>query len=203
MVNVSRKICTSCRLEKDFKEFHKSPTNLSGLASHCKVCRNAKAREVNKIPEVKANKSTYGRKYRTEERNKQRYAEYRANPINKARKNKREKNRRQQDPLYKMTHNLRTLINISLSSKGYSKSSRTYKLLGADYNTVYQHLVDSAIRNYGYYDQSIVYHIDHIVPCSAATNQDELETLQFYYNLQLLTSEDNLRKSSKLDWSLV
>jgi hypothetical protein len=108
-----------------------------------------------------------------------------------------ERQRKAKDPLFKLLHNLRSLINISLKAKGFRKSSKTRELLGADFATVHAHLIETAIRNYGYYNPNASYHIDHIIPCSVADNEDELNTLQFYYNLQYLTPKDNLIKGSK------
>jgi len=81
--------------------------------------------------------------------------------------------------------------------RGYTKRSRTAQLLGADFNTVINHLIKTAIDTYGYYTDIKDYHIDHIMPCSSATTEEELIKLQHYTNLQLLTPEDNFKKSDK------
>lgn len=90
------------------------------------------------------------------------------------------------------------MLRQSFNNQGYSKTSKTQQLLGADFKTVKAHLEATAIRNYGSYDPQVSYHIDHIVPCSSAKSEQELLALQHYLNLQLLTPEDNLKKSDKI-----
>lgn len=126
-----------------------------------------------------------------------------ANPDKvKAARAKYMKNRKAKDPLFKLKCNLSNLIGMSLKRQGYSKSTKSAELLGAPYELVQAHLKYTAIRNYGSYDPTKKYEIDHIVPVATATTQEEAEKLQFYQNLQLLTPEDNLKKLAKLDWKL-
>ncbi len=40
----ARKRCTKCRRVKPAASFHRAPNAVSGLASHCKTCRSAKAK---------------------------------------------------------------------------------------------------------------------------------------------------------------
>jgi hypothetical protein len=127
--------------------------------------------------------------------------EYRVNFLNK---NERyQKERKKIDPLFKLKAILRSRISKDLKNKGYSKKSKTYKLLGADFDTVYQHLVQTAISNYGFYDKNVSYHVDHIVPCCTAKNEKELINLQHYKNLQFLSKQDNLKKSKNIDYTPV
>jgi len=111
--------------------------------------------------------------------------------------------RKQTDSLFKLSENLRTLIRMSLQSGGYRKTSKTSRLLGADFATVQTHLINSAVRNYGEHRPEVKYHIDHIIPCSSATTEEELIRLQHYTNLQLLYPKDNITKGNKLDFQLI
>lgn len=53
----------------------------------------------------------------------------------------------------------------------------------------------------GAFDTTLIWHIDHIIPCSSAKSKEELVKLQHYTNLQYLTKEDNLKKSNSLTWN--
>jgi len=82
-----------------------------------------------------------------------------------------------------------------------SKKSRTYEIIGCDYESFIVHLLLTLpreqridfIRNRGNY------HIDHIIPISFAKDEVDLIILNHYSNLQLLTARDNLRKSNKYE----
>jgi hypothetical protein len=87
---------------------------------------------------------------------------------------------------------------MSLKRKGYTKRSKTQKLLGADFQAVRNHLENTWLQNYGTPYAGEVVHVDHIIPCSLAKTERELIALQHYTNLQYLTPEDNLRKSDNV-----
>ena len=87
-----------------------------------------------------------------------------------------------------------------MKRKGYSKNTKTYKYLGADYETVYIHLAKSFIDNYGRKPtQEDDINIDHIKPCALAKNEQEMIELQHYTNLQWLLAEDNRNKGDKYE----
>jgi len=102
------------------------------------------------------------------------------------------------DPLYRMALQLRSSIRSALKRGGVTKTSKTVELLGADVFTVQAYLVNTAIRNYGFYDPEVTYHIDHVIPCSSAKTKEELIKLQRYTNLQYLYPKDNLSKGKKI-----
>lgn len=108
-----------------------------------------------------------------------------------------ERVRIKRDPFFKLKINLRHCIANALRSKSYSKKARSHELLGTDFATVQAHLIATAVRNYGYYDPSIKYHIDHVIPNVSASTEGELIKLQHYTNLQLLYPIDNLKKGKK------
>lgn len=76
-------------------------------------------------------------------------------------------------------------------------------MIGCDFQTLEIHLIQTALKNYGMWLDCNEYHIDHIVPISSATSEDELIKLSHYTNLQYLTPYDNLSKSDRLDWTKV
>jgi endogenous inhibitor of DNA gyrase (YacG/DUF329 family) len=110
----------------------------------------------------------------------------------------RDKERRRTDPLYKLTHNIKSLIYISLFKNGHVKSKRTEQILGCTYIEFRSHLESlfepwMTWNNYGLYNGSAMYgwDIDHIIPASSAKNESEILLLNHYTNLQPLCSYKN------------
>lgn len=208
---IESKECTKCGALKPLSEFSKNKAKKFGVDSWCKSCCK-EYKQANKDVIKEYNKEYYQnnketiKKYKKEyyqsnkeafkERNKEYYQS------NKKAFNKWYKNRIEVDPLFKVKENVRKLIYNSLKAKNYTKKSRTHKLLGASYKTVMNHLIQTAINNYGFYDENEDYHIDHIVPCASATNEEEMLKLQHYTNLQFLKAEDNLKKGARIDFEL-
>ena len=113
------------------------------------------------------------------------------------------KMRKDNDPLFKLIIQVRGLISGSFSRKGYTKKSKTYEILGTDYKTFYNYLLDSFEKNYGYkWNGKEEVHIDHVIPLATANTEEEVIKLCHYTNLQLLKVKDNLEKNDKLDWKL-
>lgn len=112
------------------------------------------------------------------------------------------KRRKETDPLYKLSEQVRTLINNSFRRQGYRKGSRTYQLLGCDFETLYDYLMGTWIENYGTAWNGEDYHVDHIIPLATAETEQDIIKLCHYTNLQMLKPKDNLAKSDKTEWQL-
>ena len=113
------------------------------------------------------------------------------------------KERKANDPLYRLSEQTRTLINNWFRKQGYKKHSKTEKILGCEFDTFYNYLLTTYKNNYNEdWDGKEEVHIDHIIPISKATTKEEIIELCHYTNLQLLKAKDNLIKSNKLDWNL-
>ena len=112
-------------------------------------------------------------------------------------------NKNKNDYFYKLKRNIRGLIKTSLSRRKYTKNSKTYEIIGCDYNTFINYLLQTFKNNYGYeWDKVEPVHIDHIIPLATAKTEEEVIKLCHYTNLQLLKAKDNLKKSNKLNWKL-
>ena len=110
-----------------------------------------------------------------------------------------EKNKRDTDNLYNLTYNIRRNINNSLKSKGYKKSSRTEQILGCSYEE-FKKYIESKFKdwmtweNKGKYlinQYNIGWDLDHIIPISSATTEEEAIKLNHYTNFQPLCSKFN------------
>jgi hypothetical protein len=107
------------------------------------------------------------------------------------------------DKKYVLRIRMRNLIKHSFERQGYSKNSHTYEIIGTDYESFYNHLIQTFLNNYGYeWDGKEEVHIDHIKPLSSAKTEEEIIKLCNYKNLQLLKAKDNLEKSDKTDWKI-
>lgn len=209
------KICRSCKTSKSIDNYYPAPTCKDGFRGTCKSChikKNTHYAVQNRNKRLEYNK-TYEKNNKDNIRKKK--SEYYVKNQDRLRtymiENKEYFNRKQVQrikllratcPTFKFLSNIRSNIYHSLRKGGYTKKSKTYQLLGADFATVKEHLVNSAVVNYGFYDPERVYHIDHIIPCASATTEKELLKLQHYTNLQYLYPKDNIVKADKLNFNL-
>jgi hypothetical protein len=109
--------------------------------------------------------------------------------------------RRENDPLFKLSSNIRKSIRSSVKNSGFKKISRTEQILGCSFDELKIHLESKFEKwmnweNQGNPKDGIVelnktWDIDHIIPLSTATNEIELLALNHYSNLQPLCSYTN------------
>ena len=109
-----------------------------------------------------------------------------------------EKDRRKNDPVYRIAQNIRTYIRKSFKFKGYKKTTKTEQILGCSFLNFRIHLESKfepwmTWENYGLYNGSLNYgwDIDHITPISIAKSEEEVVMLNHYLNLQPLCSLTN------------
>ena len=155
---------------------------------------NAKARQ-----KYKENPSAYNlacAKYRAthQEKEKERHHEYKINNRDKISAYVR---KRRKEPLYKLKGNIRSLINISIKKKNYNKTAKVEEILGCSIEYFIEYLKKlfkegMTIENHG------KWHIDHIIPISSASTEEEVIKLNHYSNLQPLWAKDNLKKWNKI-----
>ena len=184
---MKNKKCSKCLELKSTDQFHKRGNRWK---SHCKACIKAKYYE---DPQTQIDRSR-----RAKQADPARYKElgrlYRER--NKDRRNKQARDRRQNDPEYRIRHNLRMRMNRAI--KDIAKSDHTIDILGCTIEEFRSYLEDlftdgMSWANYG----RDGWHIDHIKPCAAFDmNKEEEQRACFHYtNMQPLWAEDNLKKS--------
>lgn len=119
------------------------------------------------------------------------------------RKLKRRKERMEEDKIFKLKSQTRDVIKKSFRGVLKGKRGNTTELLGCDLEFFIQHLLKTYKENYDIdWDGKEKVHIDHIIPLATAKTKDDVVRLCNFNNLQLLKAEDNLKKSSKVDWRL-
>ena len=177
VVYLIMKICNKCKESKPLDGFCRERRKKDGRQSKCRDC-NKRYREANK-----GAASEYHKQYSKANR---------AALAEKAARYKRK--RRENDPFFKLKHNIACLIRNSVANGGYTKKSQTHEILGCSYDEYYQHIEDQFTDGMSWQRMSEI-HIDHRLPLSAATTEAELLALNHHRNLQPLWKSDNLAKS--------
>ncbi len=186
------KKCGKCKITKKYSEFCKDRSKPSGLANKCRACK--------KFYYNKDKQSFIDRYNNNKEHYQQYQLEYYYNNSKERIKYQIEytKERIKYDPLFKLSITLRSRINIIFKNKKYIKPT-TMKIIGCDLKFAKHHLESQfsegmCWENHGLYG----WHIDHIIPLSSATSEEDLIKLCHYTNLQPLWAKDNLSKSDKI-----
>lgn len=108
------------------------------------------------------------------------------------------RNKKDNDPLYALKHRVSKSINKSLQKEGYTKRSRSHEILGCSWEEFKLHLESKfepwmTWENRGLFngEKNYGWDIDHIIPLSTATTEEEIVKLNHYTNLQPLCSVVN------------
>lgn len=106
--------------------------------------------------------------------------------------------RRKEDGMFRLSRNLSKLVGNSIKKSGFKKLSKTEIILGCTLEQFKRHIQSKwepwmNWDNYAKYDGTINYgwDIDHIIPVSSATTEEEIIKLNHYTNLQPLCSYVN------------
>lgn len=116
---------------------------------------------------------------------------------NRKKINNRIKQKRKTDPLFNLMCSIRSLVCRSMKNQGYTKRSKTFKILGCSYEEFKLH-IERQFKDGMSWENAGKWHYDHIYPVSLAKDEEELIKLNHYANLQPLWAEDNLKKSNKV-----
>lgn len=209
------KKCSKCKQEKELNNFGIDKKQCDGLNRVCKQCRQSFSKEhskrlyeknkvwkennVDKIKEYQKEYSKENYQNNSEKLRNKRKEYYKNNKektflTNNAYRNK----RKQSDPLFKLSTNLRSMISNTIKKNGYKKLSKTELILGCSFEHLKQYLESNFEQwmswdNYGLYNGELNYgwDIDHIVPLSSALNENDLLRLNHYSNLKPLCSYNN------------
>ena len=197
------KQCTKCKEYKLLEDFCIRKACAFGKDSQCKLCKKQYQQE-NK-ERIKQYKKQYWQENKEKirqynQRRKEQIKQYRKQywQENKEYFYKYAKQKKQTDPLFKMSCNIRCLIYHSIKKQGYTKSSKTYKILGCDFNTFKKHIERQFTKGMTWENHG-EWHYDHIIPISSAQTEEEVIKLNHYTNFQPLWAEDNIRKSNKIE----
>jgi len=166
--------CSTCNKEKQYILFAKG-------SNTCKVCRNKYEKERRDS-------------YRDKLNQRAREVRLKNKDVINARKREKEQIRRDNDPKYRLRHNLSTRLWLAVSKK----MGKTFDLVGCSHDDLISHLESKFIDgmtwdNYG------KWHVDHIRPCSSfdLSNVDQQKECFHWSNLQPLWAYDNMSKGPR------
>lgn len=191
-----RSQCKSCESEYRKKSYKKNRDSELNKAN--------KYNETHKEERTTYNKNYYERNKQSEliraktyrKNNKEYYKNYYRN--NKDTYIKYEKMRKLTDPIYKLTKHLRSQFGFIFKVRGLKKQYKTEELLGCSFEEFKIYLESKfdlwmTWENRGLYNGELNYgwDIDHIIPLSSASTEEDLIKLNHYTNLQPLCSYTN------------
>lgn len=218
---MNTKVCGKCGIKKEICEFGLLKSSKDGLRNICRECRKI---ERNKNKDYYNNKNKewklknqneikeYNQKYNSvnNEKLKLLWKEYRKkNKVSMSLKKKEyiDKNRdtinlkirtkMSQDPLFKLIKYSRSRLRQFMKTKKIKKNNSTFLIIGRSPKFLMDYIEGLFTDNMGW-DNYGEWHIDHIVPLSSAKNEEEVNKLCHYSNLQPLWAKDNLKKSNKI-----
>lgn len=156
-------------------------------------------------PETKERKrKNYDKWYEQNKEHRKEYIkEYRNNNVDKIRKSKRdyERNRKANDPLYKLISNFRTAIYQVLKENNVEKNKHYFDILKYTPEDLIEHLEKQFTGNMTWENYG-EWHVDHKKPITSFNFQemgdDEFMKCWSLDNLQPLWGEENIRKSNKI-----
>lgn len=106
-------------------------------------------------------------------------------------------NRKKNDILFKLIANMRSRVCNYLKLLNITKKNKTIDIIGCNPKELKEHLENQFLEGMSWENRN-EWHIDHIIPLSSAKNEEELNKLFHYSNLQPLWVKDNLLKSNKI-----
>ena len=108
------------------------------------------------------------------------------------------KRRREEDAKYKLICAVRNMLNNAFNKRmQVGKNKKAEEILGCSIEFFIEHLQSQfkegmTLENHG------EWHIDHIIPLSSATTEEEVLKLNHYTNLQPLWANENIVKRNKM-----
>lgn len=106
------------------------------------------------------------------------------------------KKRRHNDPIYKLSNNIRGRLRRFLKQKNIIKKYKLTQYLGCNLGELKVHL-EKQFKDGMTWDTYGKWHIDHIIPLVSAKTEEEMYNLCHYTNLQPLWASENISKGAK------
>jgi hypothetical protein len=228
---IQTKICSKCDQIKLINKFTKDKNRKDGVYPYCKMCRKifytnnkpkllkkshkrywdnpVKVQLINKKSRIKHpnTKKNCDKEYRLKNTEKIKITKQNWALKHKKEINLKSRQRRKNDPIYKLIINYRT--RLSMLMRNISKSNHTIELLGCTAQEFHNYIEKQFTENMSWNNYGIKagqWSIDHIIPCDwFKKNMDLLSDLSsqkqcFHYtNCQPMWHIDNIKKGNKIN----
>jgi hypothetical protein len=185
---LNMKYCYTCLRTLDKLCFSKMKSTKDGLNTICRECRIVATRKYyrDNIKDITIKKKIYSKN------NKEKILKRQVKYINK---------RKQEDPIFRLSLNIRARIKAYFKCKGISHklSKSTQEMVGCSPKELREYIENKFVDgmswdNYG----AKGWHLDHIIPLASAKDKEEIIKLNHYTNLQPLWATDNLKKGGRI-----
>jgi len=185
--------CSKCKVEKEMiaENFYRSKSEVGGFTYNCKSCRKieytASKKEYYRIRYQEKNEY-----YRGIRKKNHKYVKYISTEDTRKKQCIYSKNRRDNDPEFKLMGYTRNRINECVKLFQYKKLDTTLGALGCSISEYVKHIESKWSDNMHWGNHGEYWEIDHIHPLSKGGS--------FHYtNTQPLTVIENRIKGSKID----
>lgn len=189
-----KKVCISCGEEKELNRFDKRKKSKDGYRNQCRTCMYIKRKKrFESLPEEEKNKRREKKRLAC----KKYVQKNKNNPEFKRKRREIHKKRLKRDPLYRLRISYYRRINKCIK-RLKTKDIHFLEKLGCSLEEFKIYLESKfepwmSWENYGLYNGELNYgwDIDHIIPLSKASTEDEFYELSHYTNMQPLCSKTN------------
>lgn len=208
------KVCSKCNEEKQLSDFVTNKNQSSGYRTYCKECANIGSRKSwhkvknENVEKFKLRRKKYKEKYKLKEENRQkekeRYRTYGSKEETKQKRRKSFNKRYYSNEILRFKLKIKSMINRTFKELGFNRKEQTEFILGCKYEE-FKIYIESKFEEWMSWDKHGLYtgnynetwQIDHIIPISNATTEEEIIKLNHYTNLRPLCSRKNLEKSNQ------
>jgi hypothetical protein len=153
----------------------------------CVECGNNRKRATNREQYLKHKEKRLEKSAEYREKNKKILSKKSAEYI---------RQRRNSDALFAIKDRLSSRVRDAFLAKGVKKKTSTQVMLGCNIEEFKAHIERQFLRGMNW-ENSGLWHIDHIVPCASASDESELTALFHFTNLRPVWAKENLTKSGK------
>lgn len=194
------KKCYKCKTSKELCFFNSDRTQKDGHENKCKECKKEydRLKWIRNKSRLTFERKEYLKKYREEHKH---VSTVYGREYHKKNKHKRRiylKNKKKNDPLFKLKHSIGSMILMCLKSIGGKKNRRTDTIVSCSTEELLNHLNTNSY-GFKYGDENI--DIDHIIPLVRAKTEEDVHRLNHYTNLQLLPSDYNRFVKGDKEWN--